>query len=95
LFAGDENQVSHSLSRDFHLSNEQLSQMITFSLSEQVPFGFQIYPLPKEIISLLTSLLLNQPCKEWWSKQLMQRKLSLGYDSNLTSHQLASQEIGT
>jgi hypothetical protein len=93
-FAGDENQVADSLSRDFHLSDEQLTQMITLSLPKQVPFGFQIYPLPNEIVSWLTSLLLNQPCKEPWSKQLMQSKLSLGHASKCTSHQLSSQEVG-
>jgi hypothetical protein len=77
-FAGDENQVADSLSRDFHFSDHQLTQLITSSLPEQVPFGFQIHPLPREIISWLTSLLQNQPCKEQWLKQLTQRKLLLG-----------------
>jgi len=41
-FPGDKNQVADSLPRDFHLSNNELAQMITSFIPEQVPFGFQM-----------------------------------------------------
>ncbi len=77
-FAGENNSVSDALSRDFHLSDETLTQLILSSVPQQVPFGFQINPLPKEIVSWLTNLLQNQPAGEQWSKQPTRSKLSLG-----------------
>jgi hypothetical protein len=45
--------------------------MITSSLFEQVPFGLKIYPLPKEIDSWLTSLLLNAVVETTDAKQAL------------------------
>jgi hypothetical protein len=64
--------------------------MITSFIPEQVPFGFQMCPLPEEIASWLTLLLQNQPCKEQWSKQQTKSKLSHGLDSKSISTQSAS-----
>jgi hypothetical protein len=38
-FAGEENVVADCLSRDFHLSEFQLTQLINSCVSHQVPFG--------------------------------------------------------
>jgi hypothetical protein len=67
-FPGDENVVSDALSRDFHLSNTELSNMITTFTPKQVPFGIKIQEPAKEISSWLICLLQNQPAKEQWSK---------------------------
>lgn len=87
-FAGDENVVADSLSRDFHIPDEILTSLIKRSTPQQVPFGFQINPLPKEIVSWLTNLLQNLPEKERWSKQPTRSKISHGLDSNHISFQL-------
>ncbi len=83
-FAGDFNTVSDCLSRDFHLNDYSLTLLLKSRVSSQIPFGFEIYPLPKEIDSWLTCLLLNQPFKEVWSKEPTRSKLSLGNDSSYT-----------
>ena len=48
------------------------------SAPSQVPFGLKINPLPKEIVSWLTSLLLYLLKKTQWSNQPMQSEFSLG-----------------
>jgi hypothetical protein len=94
-FAGDENLVSDSLSRDFHLTDFELTILITSSVPEQVPFGFQIHPLPTKIVSWVTSLLQNQPAGIPWSKQQIRSKLSLGQDTKITYIPLESKMTHT
>ncbi len=94
-FPGEEHQVTDSSSRDFHLSDFELTNLITSFLPDQVPFGFHLCPLPTEINSWLISLLQNQPCKEQWSKQPTQSKLSLGLAINATFNQSGSSMTGT
>ena len=87
-FPGEDNTVSDSLSRDFHIPSETLSHLLGLYVPEQAPFVLTILPLPTEIASWLTSLLLNQPQKEPWSKELMQSKFTLGLDTRTISSQL-------
>lgn len=94
-FPGEEHQVTDCLSRDLHLSDIELTNLITSFLPGQVPFGFHLCPLPTEINSWLISLLQNQPCKEQWSKQPKQSKLSLGLAINVTFNQSGSSMTGT
>jgi len=91
---GEENQVAYSLSRGFHLTDFQLTQLIISSIPSQIPFGFQIHPLPEELASWLTLLLRNQQFKEQWSKQQIQSKLSLGHDRSSTYNKLESTMTG-
>ena len=58
-FRGIWNAVANSLLRDFHLSNSQLTISLSNQYASQVPSRFQIKPLPREIISWITSLLLE------------------------------------
>ncbi len=81
-FPGEENVVSDSLSRDFHIHSDTLSQLLSSYFPKQVPFGLKIQPLPTEIVSWLTSLLRNQPQREQWSKELTPSKFALGIDIN-------------
>jgi hypothetical protein len=83
-FKGDDNTVSDSLSRNFHIPSTSLSHLFETLVLEQVPFGLRILPLPKEIDSWLTCLLWNQPFKEPWLKEWMQSKFALGIDINST-----------
>jgi hypothetical protein len=83
-FAGDFNTVSDCLSRDFHLKDSLLTLLVKSCVPHQIPFGFNLYPLPTEIVFWLTCLLSNQPLKEVWSKEQTRSKLSLGEDIHYT-----------
>jgi hypothetical protein len=87
-FPGEENGVSDACSRDFHLNDDELTHLILTFLSNQVPFGFKIFPLPIEISSWLICMLQNQPQKEQWNQEPIQSKLSLGQDLTNTSNTL-------
>jgi len=69
-FPGEENVVADSLSRDFHLSDVDLSNLLLLHCPDQVPFGLKILPVPPDIISWLTCLLLSQPQEAPWTKAL-------------------------
>lgn len=60
-FPGDENDVADSLSRDDHLSPSALTSLLRSCVPEQIPPLFEIAPLPKEIESWLSALLLRMP----------------------------------
>jgi hypothetical protein len=82
-FPGDSNSISDSLSRDFHIPSSNLAFLLESHFPDQAPFGLTILPLPPDIVSWLTCLLLSQLQKEPWSKEQMQSKLALGL---ATSH---------
>jgi len=67
-FPGEENLIADSLSRDFHISDSCLSDLLLTHFPEQAPFGLRILLIPPEIASWLTCLLLSQPQKEQWLK---------------------------
>jgi len=66
-FSGDENNISDSLSRDFHLSYTHITSLLSTAFPNQVPFGLEILPLPTEISSWATSQLLLLPQTTPWS----------------------------
>jgi hypothetical protein len=68
-FPGEFNDVSDACSRDFHLSDIEITNLILSSIPNQVPNGFRISNLPQEIVSWLTSLLQSQPQKQVWNQQ--------------------------
>jgi hypothetical protein len=84
-FPGKDNEVSYACSRDFHLSDNELKNLILTSVPHQVPFGFKIYRIPDEIASWLTCTLLKQPQTTQWNQPQIQSKLSLGVDTNSIS----------
>ncbi len=90
-FPGAQNEVSDACSRDFHLTDNELTQLMLTSVPNQVPFGFKLFQLPSKITSWLICLLRNQPQKQLWNQQQIPSKLSLGTDTSNTSHQLPSQ----
>jgi hypothetical protein len=63
-FAGKENDVSDSLSRDYDKSDEELTHLLYSHFPEQMPEHFKIAPLPKEILSWLTLLLRRLSVKD-------------------------------
>ena len=60
-FPGEDNELSDSLSRDFHLSESQLTNLYFSKIPEQTPTNLKISPLPKEIESFLSSMLHRLP----------------------------------
>ena len=62
---GKHNIVADSLSRDSHLSDEKLTQLILSSAPlTQIPQNFKIYPLPAKDISWIASMLGSLTQKE-------------------------------
>jgi hypothetical protein len=94
-FAGELNVVSDCLSRDFHLNDLDLTNLINTCIPNQIPFGFFLSTLPTEINSWLTCLLRNQPFKEEWDKEPTRSKLSLGNASEFTYSLSELQMTGT
>ncbi len=76
--------MADCLSRDFHLNDSSLTLLLKSYVPHQIPFGFNLYPLPTEIGSWLTCLLQNQPLKKVWSKEPTRSKLLLGNDITYT-----------
>ena len=62
-FPGEDNDVSDCLSRDFNLTNIQLSHLLSSIVPNQLPDNFRIVPLPAEIVSWVFSLLEKLPVK--------------------------------
>jgi len=60
-FPGKENDVADSLSRDFHLSNAELTSLLHRFFPSQTPSTFRIHPLPPEIESWLCAWLQSMP----------------------------------
>jgi hypothetical protein len=87
-FSGETNNVSDSLSRDFHLSDSPLAAALSAAFPTQVPFGLEIHPLPIEISSWVTSLLLLCPQIMQWSKEPVRSSFARGGDTKTTSCQL-------
>jgi len=83
-FSGDENNISDSLSRDFHLNSSNLSVLLSSNFPIQAPFGLEILPLPSDIVSWATSLLQSQPQAGQWSGEPTRSKFALGLVSRTT-----------
>jgi hypothetical protein len=94
-FPGEHNIIADSLSRDFHIDDTSLANLLLLHFPEQVPFGLTILPRPQEIISWLTCLLLSQQQREPWSKEPTQSKFALGVASSCISLQLESSQTHT
>jgi len=58
---GAKNDVSDILSRDDHLTDNQIVALVTYHFPHQIPNGLRIQSLPEEIDSWLTSKLRSQP----------------------------------
>jgi len=73
-FEGKKNSVADALSRDWHLSTDELTFLLHSHFPTQMQTNFQIFPLPKEISSWLTSLLQQLPV----SAQLQEHHTTTG-----------------
>ena len=63
-FPGKDNIIPDSLSRDWHLSDAQLLKLLTQLFPSQLPQDFNLSPLPTEVESWISSILLPLPRNE-------------------------------
>ncbi len=78
-FNGIFNELTDSLSRDHHLSDQYLTQMYLSCIPKQVPPNFRILPLPDEITSYLSAILQTLPANTQPSEQHKISSLAHGF----------------
>mmetsp|Transcript_32636 Transcript_32636/g.70664 ORF Transcript_32636/g.70664 Transcript_32636/m.70664 type:complete len:160 (+) Transcript_32636:912-1391(+) len=81
------NIVAHVLSRDFHLTNTHLLDLLRRHVPHQLPPSFRICPLPPTIVSFLTSFLERRLPTTQSPKAPQRSKLVRGDDGSTTSDQ--------
>ena len=84
-FRGDWNDVSDSCSRDHHLSEQELTELLLSTVPEQVPMDFVFVPLPQELVSKLTTWLLKLPKTKQSPKRPLRSKMATGAITSSTS----------
>ncbi len=94
-FLGDENNISDSLSRDFHLDDAHLANLLSAAFPNQVPFGLVIHQLPTEISYWVTSQLLLLLQTMLWSKEPTRSSFARGVATNNTSCPLGFETTST
>jgi hypothetical protein len=77
-FKGECNEVADALSRDDDRSDNDLTNIFSTFCKLQIPNHFKILPLPEEITSWLTVLLLELPVNLQYNKEHTQSKLGHG-----------------
>ena len=75
---GPTNDVADSLSRDFHLSDVELTNLLSSSIPLQLPEDFHISPLPQEITSKLISWIQSLPSPKELFHRPTRSKLATG-----------------
>ena len=84
-FRGKENDVSDSLSRDHHIDDKELTNLLQQHFPQQVPEHLEIVPLPNEIVSWLTSVLQRLPVKPQLQEKHTTTNIEHLNDGKLTS----------
>jgi hypothetical protein len=74
-FPGKKNNIANALSWDVDLSNVEQTKTLRLHYPSQLPPHFQVVPLPREIESWPTSLMLQLPVKEQLQEQRIKTKL--------------------
>ena len=59
--AGVMNTIADCLSRDFHLNNNELTNLLHSSIPSQIPKNFQIFTLPENLSSWIESVVGSLP----------------------------------
>ena len=86
-FAGTKNGVSDCLSRDFHLDDHSISNLLTHHFSSQLPTSFEIAPLPHEIELFLSAWLLKMPASTPSKERRTRSGLQPGIDGQHSARQ--------
>ena len=92
-FPGEDNSVSDCLSRDIHLTDNQLSLLLAFHIPSQLPPNFLIAPLPSVIESWACSLLAKMPVKKQRHVKHKMSEIAAGDDGASFSMKSASTTI--
>jgi hypothetical protein len=87
-FRGSENQVAEALSCDWDWTNDDLIHIVFTHIPSQVPNSFKIVPLPNEISSYVTLLLLRLPVQPRYNKEHKTTTLGRGRAGLPSTHQL-------
>ena len=87
-FPGNLNDVIDSLSRNFHLNDDQLTQLLTSAVPSQLPPCFTIAPLPQEIVSFLSVWLTRMPATPSSRETQKRSRMHLGPDGPSSLNQL-------
>lgn len=87
-FRGSDNNVADSLSRDFHLSDPDLTLLLLENFPSQVPENFRIVPLHNKIACWATSVLRTLPVNPQFREVHTPTKLGRGPDGPPTAPQL-------
>ena len=77
-FQGKLNEIADSLSRDHHLSDSELLNLLHSCVPEQIPNNFRICPLPPDVVSKITTWLLNLPPATQSPTEPLRSKLATG-----------------
>jgi len=89
-FAGIENEVADCLSRDFHLTDDEIVALLSRFCPNQLPQGFRICRLPRGLSSQVTSWLASLPPATQSPTTLTRSKLAIGAGTWSTSTPLSS-----
>ena len=81
-FKGKFNVVPDSLSRDHHIPDHVLTQILFLYCPEQIPKDFHIYPVPQEIVSWLYKTLQLSAKPPQDPKELILSIIRAGLDRN-------------
>ena len=81
-FPGDNNDMTDSLSRDFPLTNSQLTLLLFKTVPSQMPSSFEISPLPQKIESYVLSMLERLPESLQTRERHTFSKIYLGRDGH-------------
>jgi len=86
-FRGADKNVADALSQDNDRTDDKLTQILrSHCSSSQLPQHFEIVPLPNEIVSWLTSLLLRLPAKQQLVETQPTMKLGRGTATQNTAN---------
>jgi hypothetical protein len=83
-FLGEVNVVADSLSHDDDRTDSELTNLFCMHCPSQIPENFVIHPLPNEITSWLTALLLRLPVKLQLQEKHTRTNLGRGHDGQPT-----------
>jgi hypothetical protein len=84
-FPGEANILANSLLREDNRMDSKLTNLFCMHCSSQIPEHFIIQPLPNEITSWLTALLLRLPVKLQLQEKHTRTKLGHGHDGQPTA----------
>ena len=81
-FPGNRNVVADSLSRDFHINDNSLTNLFRSNFPQQIPPRFNIAPLPLEISSWICAWLREMPNSQQRLEEHQPSTIEHGFDGS-------------